>query len=81
MIGLQVNIDTLMLVHFVPFDKEFVNNGIPTYKDTCSNNPLTFSNCGGYLFAHTYIEYLDVTYGWDNVLALIETEDFSMKRG
>lgn len=66
----------LYLSNGLPFDKEFVNNGIPTYKDTCSNNPLTFSNCGGYTFAHTYIEYLDVTYSWDNVLVLIETEDY-----
>lgn len=41
-----------------------------------TNNLLTFSNCGGDTFAHTYIEYLDVTYGWDNVLAFIETEDY-----
>ena len=66
----------LYLSNGLPFNKEFIYNGIPTYKDTCSNNPLTFSNCGGYTFAHTYIEYLDTTYGWDSVLALIETEDY-----
>lgn len=49
---------------------------IPTYNDTNSNSPLTFSNCGGYTFAHTYIEYLDKTYGWDKVLKLIETENY-----
>lgn len=49
---------------------------IPTYNDTNANNPLTFSNCGGYTFAHTYIEYLDNIYGWDKVLKLIETEDY-----
>lgn len=49
---------------------------IPTYNDTNSNNPLTFSNCGGYTFAHTYIEYLDKTYGWDMVLKLIKTENY-----
>ncbi|MCI9526942.1 MAG: hypothetical protein HFH37_08495 [Lachnospiraceae bacterium] len=49
---------------------------IPTYNDTISDNPLTFSNCGGYTFAHTYIEYLDATYGWDKVLKLIETENY-----
>lgn len=66
----------LYLSNGLPFNKEFIYNGIPTYKDTCSNNPLTFSNCGGYTFAHTYIEYLNTTYGWDSVLALIETEDY-----
>lgn len=49
---------------------------IPIYKDVCSNNPIRFSNCGGYTFAHTYIEYLDKEYGWDAVLMLIETEDY-----
>lgn len=49
---------------------------IPTYNDTLSNNPLTFSNCDGYTFAHTYIEYLDKTYGWDKVLKLIKSENY-----
>ena len=49
---------------------------IPSYKDTKTQNPITFSNCGGYTFAHTYIEYLDVTYGWDSVMELIKTEDY-----
>lgn len=67
----------LYLSNGEPFYKEYINNcGIPSYKDTCSNDPITFSNCGGYTFAHTYIEYLDLTYGWENVLALIETEDY-----
>lgn len=67
----------LYLSNGEPFYKEYIENGtIPTYNDTCSNNPLTFSNCGGYTFAHTYIEYLDRTYGWDNVLALIESENY-----
>lgn len=49
---------------------------IPAYNDTNSNNPLTFSNCDGYTFAHTYIEYLDKTYGWDKVLKLIKSENY-----
>lgn len=49
---------------------------IPAYNDTNSNNPLTFSNCSGYTFAHTYIEYLDKTYGWDKVLKLIKSENY-----
>lgn len=66
----------LYLSNGLPFYKEYIQNGIPTYESTCSNNPLTFSDCGGYTFAHTYIEYLDTTYGWDSVLSLIETEDY-----
>lgn len=67
----------LCLCNGEPFYKEYINcNGIPTYKETCSNNPLAFSNCGGYTFAHTYIEFLDSTYGWEKVLSLIETEDY-----
>lgn len=60
------------------FYKDYLNEiSIPTYKDTCTGNPIRFSNCGGYTFAHTYIEYIDVTYGWDSVLLLIETEDYA----
>ena len=66
----------LYLSNRLPFYKEYIQNGIPTYENTCSNNPLTFSDCGGYTFAHTYIEYLDTTYGWDSVLSLIETEAY-----
>ncbi len=67
----------LYLSNGEPFYKEYIDyNGIPTYKETCSNNPLTFSDCGGYTFAHTYIEFLDLTYGWEKVLSLIETEDY-----
>ena len=59
------------------FYKAYLNDiTIPTYQDTCTENPIRFSNCGGYTFAHTYIEYIDVTYGWDKVLQLIETEDY-----
>lgn len=67
----------LYLSNGEPFYREYLDHrSIPSYQDTCSNNPLTFSDCGGYTFAHTYIEYLDVTYGWDNVLTLLETEDY-----
>ncbi len=67
----------LYLSNGEPFYKEKLNNfTIPSYQDTDSNNPLTFSNCGGYTFAHTYIEYLDKTYGWDKVLELIKTENY-----
>lgn len=50
---------------------------IPTYSDIQTKNPIKFSNMGGYDLAHTYIEYLDVTYGWDKVLELKKTEDYN----
>ncbi len=50
--------------------------GIPTYKETCSNNPLTFSNCGGYTYAHTYIKYIENVYGWNAVLKIRESGDY-----
>lgn len=60
-----------------PFYKEKLEYfAVPAYNDTKSNNPLTFSNCGGYTFAHTYIEYLDKTYGWDKLLKLIGTGNY-----
>lgn len=60
-----------------PFYREYLEYfTIPTYRATNSNNPLTFSKSGGYIVAHTYIEYLDKTYGWDKVLKLIETENY-----
>ncbi len=67
----------LYLTNGAPFYREYIKQlGLPTYKEICSNNPLTFSNCGGYTYAHTYIEYIEVTYGWDAVLKIIETEDY-----
>ena len=60
-----------------PFFREYIDwSGIPTYRETCSNSPLTFANCGGYTYAHTYIEYIDTTYGWDAVLQIIESGDY-----
>ena len=37
---------------------------------------MVFSNCGGYTYAHTYIEYIEVTYGWNAVLDIVESEDY-----
>ncbi len=47
-----------------------------SYKETCSNNPLIFSNCGGYTYAHTYVEYIETTYGWNAVLNIIQSGDY-----
>jgi len=49
---------------------------IPSLKQTRTTNPVEFANIGGYEFAHTYIEYLDNTFGWENVLVLAETFDY-----
>lgn len=67
----------LFLSNGEPFYKEYIQyTNIPTYRDTCSNNPLTFSKCGGYEYAHTYIEYLEKIYGWNSVIELIKTENY-----
>ncbi|HCJ07848.1 MAG TPA: hypothetical protein DHV96_05640 [Lachnospiraceae bacterium] len=67
----------LYLTNGEPFYKEYIDQmGIPTYKETCSDNPLIFSNCGGYTYAHIYIEYIEVTYGWNAVLEIIRREDY-----
>ena len=67
----------LYLTNGEPFYKEYLDSmNIPTYADTKTNNPITFSNCGGYTFAHTYIEYLDKTYGWDQVCKLLVSENY-----
>lgn len=49
---------------------------IPSYEDTLTRNPIRFEKCGGYIFSHTYIEYIEKTYGWDKVLQIIKTEDY-----
>lgn len=67
----------LYLCNGEPFYRNYIEQlGIPTYKETCSNNPLTFADCGGYTYAHTYIEYIEVTYGWDAVLEIIKTTNY-----
>ncbi|MDF2588453.1 MAG: hypothetical protein K0S41_2294 [Anaerocolumna sp.] len=49
---------------------------LPSYTDIQTRNPIKFSNMGGYSLAHTYIEYICVTYGWDKVLELIKSENY-----
>lgn len=67
----------LYLTNGEPFYRKYIEQmGIPAYKETCSNNPLIFSDCGGYTYAHTYIEYIEVTYGWDAVLEIIKTTNY-----
>lgn len=67
----------LYLTNGEPFYKDYIEQlGIPTYKETCFNNPLIFSSCGGYTYAHTYIEYIEVKYGWDAVLEILESKNY-----
>ena len=67
----------LYLSNGEPFQKEYLEYmTVPSYEDTCTINPIRFSNCGGYTFAHTYIAYLHKTYGWNKVLELLKTEDY-----
>ena len=67
----------LYLANGEPFYKEYLSTmTLPTYEETCTRNPIEFSNCGGYMLAHIYIEYLNQQYGWDKVLELIKTEDY-----
>lgn len=49
---------------------------IPSYFDTLINSPICFYKYCEPSFAQTYIEYLDVTYGWEKVMQLIETENY-----
>lgn len=46
----------------------------PTFKEIQTNNPIKFSNIGGYTYAQTYIEFLDETYGFDSVLEFLYGE-------
>lgn len=67
----------LYLSNGVPFEREMLDYcNIPTFEQTCTRNPIEFSNCGGYNFAHTYIEYLEKTYGWEKVLELVKSQDY-----
>ena len=54
---------------------------IPTLSQMETENPITFSNMGGYEYAHTYIELLDKAYGWNSVLSLLKTGDYESATG
>lgn len=72
----------LYLTNGTAFSKEYLETmPIPTFEDTLTRNLIRFANCGGYTFAHTYIEYIDSSYGWDKVLELIKTEDYETVLG
>lgn len=72
----------LYLSNGEPFSAEYLETmSIPSYEDTLTKNPIKFEKCGGYTFSHTYIEYIDKTYGWDKVLQIINTEDYKSTFG
>jgi hypothetical protein len=48
----------------------------PTINEIRSNNPIKFEKIGGYDFAHTYIEYLDKTFGWNKVLVFLRENNY-----
>lgn len=68
----------LYLTNGEPFRRDMLEwMAIPSLADTRTKNPIAFSSMGGYTFAHTYIGYLNSAYGWDKVLELLRTQDFS----
>jgi hypothetical protein len=47
---------------------------IPSFEDLQTDNGLKFGNMGGYAYSYSYVEYLEKTYGWDNVIAFASGE-------
>ncbi|OQB23420.1 MAG: hypothetical protein BWY11_01885 [Firmicutes bacterium ADurb.Bin182] len=64
-----------------PREDLYTTSYVPGLEQTHTSDPVEFSNMGGYDFAHTYIEYLDKTFGWDSVLYLAETNDYEKAFG
>jgi|LGOV01.1.fsa_nt_gb hypothetical protein len=52
---------------------------LPTFDQIQTNNPIEFSNIGGYQFAHSYIEFLENEYGFDLILEYINENQKSEK--
>ena len=42
---------------------------VPSIEQMHTDNGLEFGNMGGYAFSYNYIEFLEKTYGWDQVVA------------
>lgn len=61
----------LYLTNGDPMKDLYSRSPMPTMQEMKTSNPIAFSNMGGYDFSHTYIEYLDITYGWEKVLSLL----------
>ena len=71
----------LYLTNGKPPSDLFDTSTIPTPSQMDTSNPVAFSNMGGYYFAHTYVEFLDKTYGWAKVLTLLKTGDYVSSTG
>jgi hypothetical protein len=59
-----------------PLDLYSTSYFVPDINQTRTSSPVEFANIGGYDFAHTYIEYLDDTFGWESVLVFAKTSDY-----
>ena len=67
----------LYLSNGKPFSREYLTYmKIPSYIETCTKDPITFANSGGYTFAHTYIDYIEKNYGWNSVIELVKKGDY-----
>ncbi len=71
----------LYLTNGAPPADLFDASPVPALSQLDTSSPVAFSNMGGYHFAHTYMEFLDKTYGWDTVLALLKTGDYEGATG
>lgn len=58
----------------IPNPADYDLNKIPTIEDMHTENGLKFGQMGGYAYSYFYIEYLDKTYGWDNVVAYAKSD-------
>lgn len=57
------------LAQQIPSYNELSSFSFPSMEDMKTENGLKFGNMGGYAFSYKYIEFLDVKYGWDKVMA------------
>ena len=51
-----------------PEENDLQSMPVPSLKDMHTDNGLEFGEMGGYAFSYNYIEYLDLTYGWEKVV-------------
>jgi len=64
----------LYLAEQIPSNRLIRHERDLTFEEFDHTNPLKFANVGGYTLAYTLIDYLEQTYGWNQVIALIEPE-------
>ena len=57
-----------------PDPKHYDKNKIPSITDMHTENGIKFGEMGGYAYSYFYIQYLDETYGWDNIVAYAKGE-------